>query len=108
MKELIFLAKMIGLTIVVALAMQIHIGERTAETHFHGWLKSSAIVDWIQTAVDGGFMAAKSGYATAKHSIDPFFARFINKKPKDENGGERRLLPPLKRANEKNKDDEMP
>jgi hypothetical protein len=106
MKDLMFLFKMMGLTVVVALLMQIHLGERTAETHFHGWLKNSAMVDWIQTAVDGGFTAVKSGYAIARHTADPFFARFSRKKV-DENN-ERKFLPTLKRHSDKSKEEEMP
>ena len=80
MKEIFFLLKMVGLSIVVALVLQVKVGENTtAEQQFHGWLKSSFAVEWIQVAVDGGFAIAKTGYTATKRTLDPLLARLHRK-----------------------------
>ena len=104
MRELLFFLKMAALTFVVALLLQVHVGEKRIEQHFHGWLRNSIIVDWMQTAVDGGLTAARAGYSQAKGAMDPVFARFSKKKNVD---GSERKLPSLKRWTDKEQE-EMP
>lgn len=86
MKEIVFLLKMMGLSLVVALLLQVNLGEKTAEFHFHSWLKTSALVDWLQTAVDGGISVTKAGYTVTKSTLDPFIAKLSRRKngPQDE------------------------
>lgn len=110
MKDILFLLKMLGLTAVLVLAMQIHIGEETAESHFHQWLRTSSVVDFLQSAVDGGLIAAKTGYVQAKGAMDPLFARFSKKKAIEEHGeGHREKIFQIKRhSDKKDNADEMP
>ena len=107
MRDLFFLFKMMVVTTVIALFMQVHLGEQTAETYFHGWLKSSAFVDWTQTAVDGGLILTKTAYLKAKDTVDPMIAKFSKHRNDDRRDSK---FFTLKRASERKKDsaEELP
>ena len=100
MRDLFFLGKMLILTAVVALFMQVHLGEYTAENHFHKWLKSSALVDWTQTAVDGGLIVTKTVYLKVKDQLDPVVAKLSRHRGDDRKD---KKLFTLKRSSEKNR-----
>ena len=68
-KDILFVLKMFGLTVIVAMIMQARVGEKTLEDEFHHILKTSVLVDPIQEAVDGGIAATRAGYRQADAGI---------------------------------------
>ena len=64
-EDIFFVLKMLGLTCLVVMLMQIHLGGSTVENHFYGFLKNSIFVDYLQEATDGGVALTKKGYKEA-------------------------------------------
>jgi hypothetical protein len=99
MKDLFFVLKMFGLTIVVALIMQARVGEKTIEDEFHQFLKTSVFVVPIQDAVDGAIAATKDGYKKADVGVKKLLSKVSRRR---EDSRERTLssVMKLKRYNE--------
>ncbi len=105
-KELLFVVKMLAVTVVVLLFLQVRVGEDTIENHFHEWVQTSVFVGFFQDTADAFLVAGKASLtkATAKASVA--LARITKRKaPADD-----RSLPfQLKRHNEsEDEEDQMP
>jgi hypothetical protein len=79
-RDFFFVVRMLGLTVLVALALQTKAGEKTVEETFHQWIKTSVFVDFIQGAVDGGVALTKTSYKSADTGIKKVLAK-LSKRP---------------------------
>jgi hypothetical protein len=102
-KDFFFVVRMLGLTIIVALVMQVHIGEKSIEEEFHGWLKKSIFVDYVQEAIDGGVAMTRVGYKKADTGIHALLGKLSKR---HEGKKERGFNLNLKRYNEKDDGEE--
>ena len=59
MEELTFVVKSLVLTMILVMAMQIHVGSSTIESHTFRWLRHSTTSQYIQSAAAGGAMALR-------------------------------------------------
>jgi hypothetical protein len=73
--DIFFVIKMLGLTCVVVVLMQVHMGGTTLENHFYGFLKNSIFVDYLQEATDGGVALTKKGYKKADEGVHSLISR---------------------------------
>ncbi len=79
-EDIFFILKMFGLTVLVVMGMQVHVGGKTVEDHFNGWLKSSIIVDYIQEATDGGRVLTKNLYQKLDSTFHIVMTKITRKK----------------------------
>ncbi|MDZ4676488.1 MAG: hypothetical protein SGI74_03175 [Oligoflexia bacterium] len=103
-KDLLFVIKMLGLTVIVALAFQTKFGDKSVEEEFHHWIKTSVFVDLIQEAVDGGVVLTRAGYKSADTNVRKILSKLSKRREdkKDRSLGNFEL----KRHNDGKEDDE--
>src|SRR5437660_226214 len=98
-KDFFFVLRLFAITIVVVLLMQVKVGQKTVDDHFSGWLKSSAFVDYVQEAVDGGLILTKTTYKKVDNGVHIFLSK-ISHRHGGNQSGERGIHFNLKRYNE--------
>lgn len=84
--DLLFMAKMLGLTILVVLIMQFKVGEKTLDQNFHSWIADSVFVDYVQTSIDGGVALTRTGYKKVHQGVTQALNKFGKHHKKDERG----------------------
>jgi hypothetical protein len=103
LRDIFFVLKMFVVTVLVVLVMQIHIGEKSVEDHFHSWVKHSAFIDYVEEAVDGGMALFRGIYKKADTGIHTLLAKTIRSKHEKKERGLAGMT--LKRHATKQKDD---
>ena len=54
MTDFIYFAKLLGVTIVVIVVLQLNVGNRSLETHAMNWLQSSSVITPLHAVAHGG------------------------------------------------------
>ncbi|MCM2282090.1 MAG: hypothetical protein NDI61_09615 [Bdellovibrionaceae bacterium] len=70
MGDIIFAIRMLVITVVIVVLMQIKLGDATLETHAHQWMRSSAAVEALQDVSKGAVKAMSQGYQALLAMID--------------------------------------
>lgn len=83
-KDIFYVLKMFVITVLVVVVMQVHIGEKSIEDHFHAWVKHSVIVDYAEEALDGGTSLVRGIYQKADSGIQTLLSKTIRKHEKKE------------------------
>ena len=99
--DFFFVVKMLVLTVIVCLALQIKISNKTVEQEFYGWIQNSIFVDQLQTVIDGGMVLAKTGYKQVHSVVDSA----LNKMSRREKHADKTFGMKLKRYYEKDEDE---
>lgn len=99
--DFFFIIKMLVLTVIVCLFLQLKISNKTVEQEFYSWIQNSVFVDQLQTVLDGGMIFAKSGYKEVHEVINGA----LNKMSRHEKRGDKTFGIKLKRYNEKVEDE---
>lgn len=82
-KDIFFMAKMILLTALVCMGLQVKVGEKTLDHEFYSWVESSVVVDYIQTAIDGGISITKTGYKQVHLMVTGILNKYSKRSKKD-------------------------
>ncbi len=70
MSDLFFTAKMMAITVVLVLVMQIKIGDHTLEEKSLAWIHQSSAVENLRTVASGATQAISQGYNAAAKLIE--------------------------------------
>lgn len=95
MGDIFFAIRMLVVTIVIAVLMQIKIGDMTLETHAHSWVQSSSAVESLREIAQGGVRMIRVGYKTVVNLIDAKVGAGFNR---DQMAGSRSLSLGLERS----------
>ncbi len=95
MGDLWFCFKMLIITFVLVLLMQIRIGEHTLEASIHSWIQESPIVKPLDQVAQGGLKVLRQGFHGFSSKLSTKLEDHFSD---DRTPGKRSLLPPLKRS----------
>ena len=105
LSDLFFVFKMFVLAVLVTVAMQVKIGNNnTVEENFHRWIKQSTLVDYVQSAVDGGMSLTKASYSKT-HGLISSVLNKVGHRHKSDDRGTKVLGLKLKRFYESDDED---
>jgi hypothetical protein len=74
-RDVFFVIRILGLTVLVSLFLQVQVGQITLEDHFQSWVKSSFVVDSLQDVIDGGVALTRAGYKKADSGVRALLSR---------------------------------
>lgn len=97
MSELFFAAKMVFLTFVIVMLMQIQVGTQTLEQKTLGWIRTSSFVEQLQEVADGGIMALRQMFSFITKNMNADFLRSFDK---ENQAGYRHLKAGIARSKE--------
>lgn len=79
MSDLLFIIRMVIITVVVVLLMQIKIGPATIEQHSTEWLHTSSVVTSLQGVSEGAVKILTQTYKTIVTSLDTNIGKVFRK-----------------------------
>ena len=91
MDELKFTLKVLVITIVLALGLQVKVGEQSVEYYAYGFITHSWLSERVQEVTAGGLKLAQDGYKKISWSLNGFFDR-------EQADGNRKLVGSFKRS----------
>lgn len=95
--------KAIVITIAVCMLLQVKTGQqKTLEQDLYSWIQTSVIVDYMQTAIDGGVSIVKTGYQHTHLMVTKNLAKLSRREKKT---GERGIHFSLKRFTDRSEDE---
>jgi len=94
MGHLSYVFKMLVLTLVVLMLMQLHVGRKTLENHAEEFIRKSSLLEPARDVAKSGFTIFKNAYHTGLRAADTFVTREF----KSENSPGRRKIVELKRS----------
>lgn len=86
MGDVFFSVRMLVITIVVAVFLQIKVGGMTLETRVHAWVQSNSAVDTLRDVSRGAVKMIRVGYKTVVNLIDARIAAGLSR---DQTAGSR-------------------
>ena len=95
MADLYFALRMLALTVIIAIAMQVKVGPATVEQHSLAWIQGSSLAAGLRTVSDGAIKATSRAFHWVAGSIDARFNRIFRH---DEAAGVRTLGVKLDRS----------
>ncbi len=96
-KDVFFTLRIIILTLLVAMLLQVRVGEKTIDDSMLKWIQGSIFVDFLQETIDGGIVVTKALYKKTDTGIHNLLAKISRKR---EPGHERGMSFTLKRHSE--------
>jgi hypothetical protein len=105
-QDLFFAVKMLGVTVLVVLLLQLKVGDQTLDERFQTWVKGSFAVALFQDTVDGFIAAGKDGYKEANKKLTTQMYKIKSKRNEDR--GDRTLKMPVHRYNEDENGEPIP
>ncbi len=103
MSDLFFIIRMMVLTVVIVLIMQIKIGPSTLEQHSADWIHNSSVVSSLRLVSDGAVKALTQTYKSVAAILDTNIGKVFRK---DEMPGSRHAAFQLKRSEQYFKNEE--
>lgn len=73
MRDVIFFAKMLVLTVAIVIASQIQVGQKSIESHAMNWVQSSSLVKPLNGTVQGGAKLIKESKEKIKRRFSGWF-----------------------------------
>ena len=70
MKDVTYFFKLLGLTIVVVVLSQIHVGDRSVEAHAMGWVQESAVAQPLNGVANGAARMLRDATGKIHAAID--------------------------------------
>lgn len=77
--DLWFVIRMVVVTSMVIIFMQVKVGEETIDKTFKEWMEGSVFVGTLQKSVDGFWAVSKDGYSNLNKNLGGVFGRFSRK-----------------------------
>jgi hypothetical protein len=94
MGNIFYVLRMILITVVLVVLMQVEVGHKTIENHAEGFIRQSGIMAPARSVAQGGFVFFKVAYHKGSQILDSFFTKNF----RNENSPGRRKLVELKRS----------
>lgn len=88
MGDVLFAVRMLVITVVIAVFLQIKIGGMTLEARAHSWVQTSSAVETLREVSRGAVKMIRVGYKTAVNLIDANLSSGFNR---DQMAGSRSL-----------------